>query len=234
MLESRVVKTTYSGNGIRTTYPIIFPFVLTTDIELWLTSPTGVMSQLTSNYSVDVGTLNVVYPTPQSYLPPLAADWKLTMLRKVPLTQVTSWAARGSFNANTLEAVLDRLTMMVQQIDETLLRCPKWRVDQVPAADTVDEFLSTMNTSKAAAAASASAAAASATNAAASATSAASFVDRTGTYEQLIALGVGVNKFFGWATDKDLLLYYTGDPSKGDRGFIIIGGAASLPIGDLG
>lgn len=260
MLENRIVKTTYSGNASRTTYPIIFPLstVDGSDLELWLINPDGVMSQLTSNFSVDMDNLNVVYPTPESLLAPLPADWKLTMRRTVPLTQGTSWAARGSFNANTLEEVMDRMTMMVQQLDEAILRCPKWPINQTITSEDAEEFMSEVNASKAAAAGSAAEAttqaniALGAANtatvqagiattqaaaAAASAASAASFIDRAGTYEEIVAMGGGASRFLGYVTSgnyKGMLLFYTGNPSEGDRGFIILGGTPPMPTGDVG
>ena len=83
-------------------------------------------------------------------------------------------------------------------------------------------------------------AAASESAAAASAALAAAYVGREGAYEELIAMGGGAQRFFGYVTSgnyEGMILFYTGNPAKGDRGFIIMGGVPPMPamgLGDIG
>ena len=90
------------------------------------------------------------------------------------------------------------------------------------------------------AATSANNAAASESAAAASAALAAAYVGREGAYEELIAMGGGAQRFFGYVTSgnyEGMILFYTGNPAKGDRGFIIMGGVPPMPamgLGDIG
>lgn len=268
-VESRIVKTPYSGNDARTTWPIIFPVSTAdgSDIEVWLTPPeTSVIRkpfQLTSNFSVDMDNLNVVYPTPESELPPLPTGWGLLLLRNVPLTQGVHWEDRGPFSSRTLEGVLDRVVMGMQQLDEKVQRAPKYAVDQTPEDEDTDSFISAVTelkgqaenaadeattqantalqaagvaTAEAGAATTQAQAAAASAQAAAAVVAEKAALEADGTYEQIIAraAGAGGKHFSAWATDKDLLLYYTGNAGKGDRGFIITGSAAVMSTENIG
>jgi len=52
-----------------------------------------------------------------------SSDYKLVLMRELDLTQPVDYAASGPFPAETHEKALDRLTFLIQQLDEKVNRC---------------------------------------------------------------------------------------------------------------
>jgi microcystin-dependent protein len=156
---------TYIGDGVTVNFPYSFPLQEVSDMQVWITSPVGVGTQIFTNFQVDTVNARVIYPTTGSPLP--ADGSKITLLREVPLTQETVLTDTGPLPATVLERAYDKLTMMVQQFVETLSRTL-----QFPPGTTVDPTdTTTLLAEIEAGSANAAAAAASAAAAAASAAS---------------------------------------------------------------
>lgn len=112
-LSNRVV---YDGDGTNTVFPFSFPVQFSTDLEVWLTDSLGNVTQLFTNFQVDMFNANVLYPTTGT---PLAADGStLTLLRVVPLTQDTIFTSQGPLPSIAIANALDKLTMAIQQLLE--------------------------------------------------------------------------------------------------------------------
>lgn len=111
---------TAAGNGAATEFPYTFKIPLSTDLRVYLTElATGIVTNLTTaQYSIsglgEPAGGAVTYPLSGS---PLAAGNTLTIERVIPYTQTSAIPNQGAFYANTTEAVLDRLVMMMQQIN---------------------------------------------------------------------------------------------------------------------
>lgn len=163
-------KHVYNGDGVTVNWPYTFPIIASTDIVVYKTASDGSISLVASGYTVNTGSNTVTYPNSGS---PLAVGEKVTLIREVPLTQLTDYQNNGAFNAETLESALDKVTLIGQQLNEALSRSVKFPVDETPTQDDTDEFLSDVQASQSAAATSATAAAASASAAATSASAAA-------------------------------------------------------------
>lgn len=174
-------KHVYCGNGVTTHWDFTFPLVDEEDMLVYLTDPNGVLSLLETGYFVDIDNSRVEYPAvepvgegqePEPGLPPLPNDWKITLIRSVPMTQETDLRNQGAFSLETLEQGFDKLTMITQQLAEAQQRSVKYPVDENPTDADTETFLSVINKAKGDAQTAAATAMASDTAAAGSASSA--------------------------------------------------------------
>lgn len=101
-----------SGNGA---YPFTFKILAESDIKVWYTSAsTGARVELVrgSDFSVTVsnpgGTVTILGNAP--------AGGQILIQRRVPIDQPTDWVNNGPFDMDLLEADLDRIIMIVQQL----------------------------------------------------------------------------------------------------------------------
>ncbi|RJO64155.1 MAG: hypothetical protein C4540_04555 [Candidatus Omnitrophota bacterium] len=146
MLPDATNRHIYSGNGTTRDWDFIFQIFTTngSDIKLYKTSADGIITEITSNYSVDVGGCFVTYPTIVSGLPLLATGEKITLLRIEPLSQAADWKNQGPFNAETVEVAIDKLTAVAQQQKEELARVIKYAVDKTPTETEISEFIASI------------------------------------------------------------------------------------------
>lgn len=131
MIPATVRKITANGNGVATAFGFTFKVFGKADVQVVKTSTLGVESTLTldSNYSL---TLNanqetspggtVTYPISGT---PLATGEKLTILGNTATSQNLDIHNLG-FQPQTLEDAMDRLTILIQQVDEEIDRAVKW------------------------------------------------------------------------------------------------------------
>ncbi|MCI0527232.1 MAG: tail fiber protein, partial [Nitrospira sp.] len=123
-VSSTTAKIIVDGNGAATVFsfsPIVI--IEATHLKVIHVSSTGVQTTwvLNVNYSMQVtsfpgtGTITTLGPV-------LTSAESLIFLREVPLTQLTDLENQGGYFPDTQETALDKLTMMVQQIDEVLDR----------------------------------------------------------------------------------------------------------------
>lgn len=168
----------YTGNGSTTTFPFSFKVFLNTDVLVVRTDLNGIETTLTLNtdYTISLNSNqdsnaggNVVLPSA------LTSGYLLTISSKVPLLQQTDFTNQGGFYPAVLNASMDRLTIITQQLNEQVSRAVKTGIS---SGITPDQLLAQITASVASAAASATAsqtsANASSASAAASAASAAS------------------------------------------------------------
>jgi hypothetical protein len=140
-ISSSINKHVYEGNGVTVLWPYSFEIHELSDIKVYLTDPNGVTILIEENYEVKTVSQEVEYPTAASHLDPLPEGWKITVLREMPLTQEVDLQNQGDFNAEVLEASLDKLTMMMQQLKEQLSRAVKYPVAQNPSSEEVGDIL---------------------------------------------------------------------------------------------
>src|SRR5215471_4971667 len=119
-------KVVYAGNGATTAFAFTFPGVAATDLQVYFTDATGVITLIPSNqYTVTLnpaiapnptgigGTVN--YPLIGS---PIAIGTLLTIIRVLPEIQATSLDNQGTLYQAVIEAALDYVTMITQQLQE--------------------------------------------------------------------------------------------------------------------
>jgi hypothetical protein len=119
--SSRVV---YNGNGSTTTFPFGFKVQQAADLAVVYTDATGTDFTLSASqygatgFGVDAGG-TVTYPLSGS---PIVSGTTLTIYRKVAVTQPTSISNQGAMWPQVIEAALDRLTYIAQNVGDSVSR----------------------------------------------------------------------------------------------------------------
>jgi hypothetical protein len=158
-------------NGAVTAYPFAFKCFTSADIRVVLTNSSAVESDLVldSNYTVSLNADQNASPggtitTTVAY----ATGNTITIVSDLDMLQETDIQNQGGFYPEVIENALDKVTMLVQQVQEQVDRAVK--VDVSSEVDPED-YLTQASAAATSAAASASAAGASATSASGSAAS---------------------------------------------------------------
>lgn len=123
-LSTTANKVVYDGNDAATVFDFSFPIPETSQLSVVYTDADGVETTLgTTAYSVTgIGSTDggaVTYPLTGS---PIATGTKLTIVRTVELTQPTVLSNQSNYSPTVTEAALDRITMLLQQIQNVLDR----------------------------------------------------------------------------------------------------------------
>ena len=145
-------KHVYSGNGVTTEWPYGFRIIDATDIKVYITNNYGAVNLISIGYSVDLDASCVTYPAiidPEApdNPPILPAGWRITLLRDIPLTQELDLQNQGTFYAEVIEQALDKIMMVIQQLDERLVRSVQVPVDSTEsAADLLPSIISSVST----------------------------------------------------------------------------------------
>lgn len=125
-------KITYIGNGLTTKFPFSFKIFKTSDLQVILTNiESGTDTILTTNYTIDIANSYVTYPITGT---PLTSTNKITLFRKVPITQETILPNQGAYFAKTVENALDKLTIVEQQLYDEIgrgLKLPVTTSDEI-------------------------------------------------------------------------------------------------------
>lgn len=118
----------FLGNDVATTFPFVFKVFSASDIRVVRTMPSGIEADLIldSDYSVTLNPDQDATPGGTVTFPisgdPLAEDWKLTIVGDIDALQPTDLTNGGGFYPQVIENMSDRLTMLVQQAEETIGR----------------------------------------------------------------------------------------------------------------
>ena len=129
-VSSTTNKASYSGNGTTTAFTVPFYFLESADLQVILRSgTTETVQTLTTNYTVAGAGVSSGGTVTMLVAP--AASTTLTILRNAAATQETDLLPNDRLPAESLETALDKLTMLVQQLDEETGRSLKY-----PASDT--------------------------------------------------------------------------------------------------
>ena len=125
-VSSEVKRSDFAGNGSTTAFATGFRFLQNSDIKVIQTvDSTGVETVQTeiTNYTLTGAGLDAGGTVTMLIAPPTGTT--LTIKRDVPLTQGTDYIENDNFPAESHEEALDKLTMIVQQIQEELDRSLK-------------------------------------------------------------------------------------------------------------
>lgn len=134
-LSTTTAKVGYLGNGTTTAFAVPFAFFAAAELEVVeRVIATGVETPraLTTHYTVTGGNGSTGTVTAVA-APPATVTW--TIARKTARTQLTDYLTGDAFPAETHERALDRLTALVQEIEEILgrsLRIPITDVGSTP------------------------------------------------------------------------------------------------------
>src|SRR4051812_14832682 len=106
------------GNGVTTTFSYGFKIPTAADVSIVYTNALGVQTAITpSQYTIsglgtDAGG-TVHYPLSGS---PIALGTSITISRVLSVTQPTPLADQGGYYPRVVEAALDRIVMLIQQV----------------------------------------------------------------------------------------------------------------------
>jgi hypothetical protein len=155
----------YSGNDVTTSFPFSFKVFSADDMVVVRTNATDIETTLTggTDYSVTLNADQDTSPGGSITLPAaLASGFLLTITSSVPNLQTLDLTNQGGFYPRVINAALDRVTILVQQVSEQVGRAVKVGIS---SALTPDQLIDQLNANVVAAQASATAADVSAGNA---------------------------------------------------------------------
>ena len=112
----------YTGNSLATNFPFPFLVPAAADLVAVITDTNGNQTVLNpTTYSISglgsPGGGSITYPLVGS---PLATGWKINISRVLTLMQQTSLEDQGGYYPDVVEAALDYLTMLCQQINQAM------------------------------------------------------------------------------------------------------------------
>lgn len=149
-IESTTTRVAYEGNGITRSFPIPFPLLADSHVEVYLTdkdvADSVVMKPLAVGYRVENipdGEPCLVYPE-DAEAPALEKGRKLTIIRRLPLIQQTNLENGGNLHAETLETQFDIITMQMQQLADDVARAVKIPPYSGNSSRDVNEVLAQM------------------------------------------------------------------------------------------
>lgn len=138
----------YEGRAdeAKTDFPITFPFIEPSDICVAIIDPDGFVTVLEKDYFIDTVTCSVRYPGyPGGQAPPideqpakLGPGYKLYIYRNIPINQLNSLGDK--YPMPTLEEMVDKLTMIIQDIKEQVDRSIKGNISSSSDNDIAAEF----------------------------------------------------------------------------------------------
>ena len=126
-ISSTTNRAQFNCDGSTTSFPFTFRYLEASDLQVYLASPTGTVTLLTLNVDYEItpaipgpgGTLDFL----GTYLSsPPVSGYTLTILRFIARTQEVDFINGDSLDENNIEGMGDKLTMMVQDLDERIGR----------------------------------------------------------------------------------------------------------------
>lgn len=125
----------YTGNGSTTVFAYTFRILVKTDIEVLVDDT---VKTVDSDYSVsglgDSGGGSVTFTTAP------ASATKVTLLRKQPASQASSYTPNEPFPATRLEKDFDKAVMQLQEVREKLLRAPTFKKKSTTTSILIDDL----------------------------------------------------------------------------------------------
>jgi hypothetical protein len=129
-ISSNLNKKIYIGNGLTKIFDYDFDVLDENDLEIYLAnSNTGIVTQLTTNYSVSPtegsfpsSSGTVTYPLIGVAI---SNTYIFIILRSMDIAQPTVYPNNTSLKPKVVEKSFDRITMISQQIQEQINRCVK-------------------------------------------------------------------------------------------------------------
>lgn len=144
----------FQGDGSTTVFTFTFALPSDssgTDILLFVIDPEGVITPLTSNFTLDLIAQTITYPVTPGEAPldtgvaALPAGWQLWAMRVESLVQALALTTQGPFPSAGLMLGLDKIVMMLQQLQEQIDRCVKYPIGQVPTTTDVTAFIAAVS-----------------------------------------------------------------------------------------
>ena len=135
-LSTTLLKKQYVGNGVTKDFAFPYKFPADTDLIVTLTDTAGVETVKVLNTDYTVAGEGTESSGVVSMVVEPASGEVLTIYRLLPLLQTADLTNQQAYFLATLEDALDRLTMMIQQIDDGLSRAVRVAASVYPAVNT--------------------------------------------------------------------------------------------------
>ena len=147
-VSMQITKRIYQGNGVTTQWDVDFPVLSAEDVKVYVTSPQGVEEEVTSGYTFDLLSHTLTYPTEESGKTALPQGWSLTLLRQTPFTQEIDLIRQGELDAEVLEEGYDKLTLLVQELNEKAQRSIRYPVSTQESNMEAEQFFNNIQSVK--------------------------------------------------------------------------------------
>ncbi len=124
-VSSTTLKNSYSGNGSTTAFAYNFKIFASSELKVFIRASTGVetlRSAGTGSTNYAVTGVGAASGGTVTFVTAPASGETVVLLRDTGLTQNTDYLENDSFPANSHEEALDRLTHIVQELDEEVQR----------------------------------------------------------------------------------------------------------------
>jgi hypothetical protein len=124
MVETTINKVQYDCDGVETDFDFTFKIFNKTDIRVIIADTDGVETELIyiTDFSVHAINNNFTSGGTVTTVATYSSEYTITIIREVELTQESDYVENESHPAAVYENDLDKLTMMVQQLEEKLNR----------------------------------------------------------------------------------------------------------------
>ena len=137
-LASNLARVEYRGDGTRTEFPITFRFLDNLHIGVYtlnVVTQVETLKVLNSDYTLS-GADRPAGGTLTFTTAPSAAEI-IVIIRDVPYDQLINFRENDAFSANRNEFAYDKITMMIQQLDEVIRRGVLLKItsDDAPAPE---------------------------------------------------------------------------------------------------
>lgn len=143
MIETTITKVTYQGDGQTTSFPFSFAIDEESNISVAIyNKKTQETKSLSSDFYVDTVAKTVTYPgyatgqePPATEQPAiLSANEMITIYRETEITQLTNLGSK--YPLPKIEGMTDKLTMILQELVETLSRAIKVNIGDPETPET--------------------------------------------------------------------------------------------------
>lgn len=122
-VSSTTARADYNGNGVTTAFAVPFYFLDNTHLQIIRTQiSTGVATTLALTTDYTIAGAGVEAGGTATMLVAPTADQRLSILRNIPLTQLAQYVPNDPFPSATHQRIVDQLTMVTQQLNETIGR----------------------------------------------------------------------------------------------------------------
>lgn len=123
-VQSETSKVIYSGNGSTTVFSTVFAFLNNADVKVVLTNTSNIETLLSIGTHYTLTGAGGASGNVTMITAPASGE-KLTIYREPPITQGTDYINGDSFDAESHEKALDKLTHIVQSLFEKVSRTVK-------------------------------------------------------------------------------------------------------------
>lgn len=130
IVNAAIPRQQYLADGVERSYGFPFPLLDANDLLVWLDDQPSPLAYSISGLNQSAGG-SILFASPP------AAGCRITLARRMAIKRETDFVEGGAFHARALNEELDRLTLLLQQVDEAGSRALQVPPSDAPAALTL-------------------------------------------------------------------------------------------------